>query len=413
MATAIVKLPRLRPQQAEAVKLLNRFNVLVCHRRWGKTVFCIIQLILACTKPNARVAYVSPLYRQSKAVAWDYARNFTKQFPEIKHNESELRVDFPNGARLQLFGADSPDSLRGQGFDLVVLDEYAQMTPRAWAEVIRPALADKQGKAIFIGTPMGHNNFYQLYQMAQKTVNDDWTAIMHKASESGVLPKAELDAARRIMSDAEYEQEFECSWSAAIRGAYWAKEMEQATITRCLYDENYPVTTSWDLGIKDSTVIWFMQEIGSEVRVIDCMAFQGTGLPLIIKQMKEKPYYYSRHIAPHDIEVRELGSGKSRYEVASQLGVGFEIAPRLSVQDGIQAVRSLLKRCVFHEDLEIPIEALKQYRSEFDDKKGVFRLQPLHDWCSDYADAFRYYAVSPQDAWKGELDYTNLYKAII
>jgi len=403
-----------RPLQAILHDQLDRFNVLVCHRRFGKTVFAINQLVkdtFTCQHENARSAYIAPLYRQAKTVAWDYLKEFTRVIPGAKFNEQELRADFANGARIQLYGCDNPDSLRGIYLDSVVLDEYAQMSPRVWSEVIRPALSDRKGRAIFIGTPMGHNAFYERY--AQCDELEGWFSAMYKASETGVVNDIELAAAKREMTEAEYEQEFECSWSAAIKGAYWAKEMSTADddgrITSVPYDENHPVITSWDLGIKDSTVVWFAQEIGSQVRFIDCKAYQGMGLPDIVRDLKELPYIYTQHKAPHDIKVRELGSGVDRLTTAASLGINFDITPNIPVQDGIQAVRSLLKRAVFdREKCKDGIEALIQYRSEYNDKRAVYSKAPLHDWTSDYADSMRYYAVCPSSTgWSEDFDYSN------
>ena len=403
-----------RPLQASLHDQLDRFNVLVCHRRFGKTVFAINQLIkdaFTCPHSNPRAAYLAPLYRQAKSVAWDYLKEFTRVIPGAKFNEQELRADFPGGVRIQLYGCDSPDSLRGIYLDSVCLDEYAQMSPRVWSEVVRPALSDRKGRAIFIGTPMGHNAFYDRYAACDEL--EGWFSAMYKASDTGVVDEVELAAAKREMTEAEYLQEFECSWSAAIRGAYWAKEMQTAhdenRITTVPYDENYQVTTSWDLGIKDSTVIWFAQEVGTEIRFINCMAFQGVGLPDMVRELNKLPYIYAQHKAPHDIKVRELGSGKSRLETAQSLGINFDITPMMPVQDGIQAVRSLLKRAVFDRDkCKDGIEALIQYRSEYNDKRAIFSKAPLHDWCSDYADSMRYYATCPSSSgYSGDLDYSN------
>jgi len=403
-----------RPLQATLHNQLDRFNVLVCHRRFGKTVFAINQLIkdtFKCQHENPRTAYLAPLYRQAKSVAWDYLKQFTRVIPGAKFNEQELRADFPNGARIQLYGCDSPDSLRGIYLDSVVLDEYAQMSPRVWSEVIRPALSDRQGRAIFIGTPMGHNAFYDRWAACDEL--DGWFSALYRASETQVVNDIELAAAKREMTDAEYQQEFECSWTAAIRGAYWAKEMAQAEedgrITSVPYDENYPVVTSWDLGIKDSTVVWFGQEVGSEVRFINCLAFQGVGLPDMVRELNKLPYIYDQHKAPHDIKVRELGSGVDRKTTAAKLGINFDVTPNIPVQDGIQAVRSLIKRCVFdRENCRDGIEALIQYRSEYNDKRNIFSKAPLHDWCSDYADSMRYYAVCPTSSgYSGDIDYSR------
>jgi hypothetical protein len=404
MADNVIQLPyKPRQLQQELHSELQRFNVFNIHRRFGKTVFAINELIKQITEnplTKPRGAYIAPLYRQAKSVAWDYLKEFTRPIPGMKYNESELRADFPNGARITLYGADSPDSLRGMYFDCVILDEVAQMSPRLWSQVIRPALADRKGSAIFIGTPFGMaNQFHELYEIAGET--DNWYRRTLTCMDTGYIDEDELDAARREMSIEEFNQEFMCSWSAAIKGAYYAKEMaeleEANQITNVPYDENYPVITSADIGMKDSFVIWYYQVIGSQIRVIRCDAFTGMKLSQIFKKMESHGYRFSQHIAPHDIRVREMGSG-SRWKVAARLGVRYDIAPlptAVSRQDGINMVRSILPRCWFDRaNCKDGIEALKTYRSEYNDIRKVYSLNPLHDWTSDYADSLRYFAIT-------------------
>lgn len=402
----VVTIPyKPRELQASIHSELARFNVLVCHRRFGKTVFAInelIRLALSVTKERPRLAYMCPLFKQAKAVAWDMLKHYSRPIPGVIFNESELRADYPNGGRVQLFGSDNADALRGIYLDGVVLDEYAQMSPRAWSEVLRPALSDRKGMAIFIGTPQGHNNFYDLYQKAADL--DGWHRQMYKASETGLVDASELKAMSDEMTEDEYAQEMECSWSAAIRGAYWAKELLaiDKQIMNVKYDPDFPVISSCDLGIADSFSIWYFQIIGSEVRVIDYDEYIGMGLSDIIKEMDKKPYTYSQHIAPHDIAVRELGTGKSRIEVARRLGVKYTISPRMSVQDGISAVRSMIPRMYFDAvKCKLGLEAMRQYRTEYNDKKGIFSNAPLHDWCSHAADAMRYFAITRHKAKVG------------
>jgi len=271
------------------------------------------------------------------------------------------------------------------------------MNGRLWSEVVRPALADRKGTACIIGTPMGHNAFYEQYKMA--VTNDEWYTMKLKASESSLIDAEEIESLKKEMPTNEFEQEFECSWQAAIRGAYYAQEMreaeEEGRITKVPYDPRMKVITSWDLGINDATVVWFWQVSRTEIRAINCLAFQSTGLPEIIKQISKLPYDYIQHIAPHDVEVRELGSGKSRRNTARELGFYFDVAPNQTIADGINAVRMILPTVYFDEEkCKDGIEALIQYRTEFDDKKQVFRDNPLHDWTSDYTDAVRYFAVT-------------------
>ena len=378
----------------------ERFAIIVAHRRFGKTVAAINDLIRSCfeiDRPNVRVAYIAPYLSQAKAVAWDYALEFTRDIPEIKVNHSELRIDFLNGARFRLFGADNYNAMRGLYFDAVVLDEMADFPASAWSNVIRPALADRRGSATFISTPKGKNEFWELWHEAQDDPN--WFTAMLKASETSILDQEELDEARRTMGDDRYEQEFECSFEAAIQGAFYAKEMKEATedgrITRVPYDRAASVITAWDLGIGDSTAIWFAQFVGQEIRIIDYYENSGVGLDHYAKVLLDKDYQYEQHILPHDVQVKELGTGKSRLETLDALGIrNIEIAPKLAVEDGIQAARTMIPKCWFDADnCTRGIEALRQYRRDFDEKLKTWRGRPLHDWTSHGADAFRYLAV--------------------
>ena len=221
-----------RPYQIEIHKSLKRFNVLSCHRRFGKTHLSINEIIdkgYKCAHPNPQYAYLAPNYGQAKRVAWDVVKQYTKNLPGVTYNETELKCEFSRGSdrvRILLLGAENPDSLRGIYLDGVVLDEYASMNATIWSEVIRPALLDRLGWAIFISTPKGLNNFYEVYQAALKDAN--WYAATFRASETGIIPISELEMARATMSESEYSQEFECSWSAALVGAYYGKEIEQA-----------------------------------------------------------------------------------------------------------------------------------------------------------------------------------------
>lgn len=386
--------------QSRVHQELKRFSVLVCHRRFGKTVLSINALIIAaarCKKPNPRFAYFAPLYRQAKAVAWDYLRFYAGNIPGVKFNESELRCDLPNGARITLLGSDNPDSQRGIYLDGVVLDEVAQMPMRMWTEILRPALSDRKGWAIFIGTPQGRDEFCALYERALS--DPEWYAAMFKASETGIVDAQELDALRREMDPDEYEQEMECSFSAAIKGAYYSKYLDAAEkderICNLPYEPALPVYTAWDLGVSDSTSIWFFQvERGGAFRVFDYYEASGEGLPHYAFVLTERGYNYGRHIAPHDIAVRELGSGKSRIETARELGIRFDTAPNLPIADGIQAVRNVLHKAWFDRSrCAVGLEALRHYRREFNDKMGDFKATPKHDWTSHAADAFRYLAV--------------------
>lgn len=234
-----------RPQQREIHDNLKRFNVLVCHRRFGKTIAAINQLIkscLTCSVDRPRYAYIAPLYKQAKTVAWDYLCHYSRPIPQVNINQSELKIDYPNGGRIQLLGSDNPDSLRGIYLDGVVVDEVAQCHPSLYGEILRPALTDRKGWIIFIGTPKGHDHFYDLYRHA--LYDPAWMSKMFRASDTGILDPVELEQARAEMSDNEYLQEFECDFDisssfvlipiALIEKAYSRKTDEADTTPKVI-----------------------------------------------------------------------------------------------------------------------------------------------------------------------------------
>ena len=368
----------------------------------------LIDRSLRCDLPNPRHAYLAPLRKQAKLIAWDYLKHYTATIPGRTANEAELRVDLPGGRRIYVEGADNPDALRGGYLDGAVLDEYGQMPPSTWREVIRPMLADRKGWALFIGTPKGRNEFHRAYDSALNGfLKDDgsrlppdpeWFAALYKASQTNVLDVEELASAKRGMDEDEYAQEFECSFTAAIVGAYYAKEMAAAEadkrITSVPYDPAVPVHTGWDLGHRDSTAIWFAQYVGQEVHLIDYLESSGVGLDWYANELRKKPYNYAEPIWPHDGGAKELGTGKSRQETMASLGFHPRVLPLQAVDDGINAARLMLPRCWFDKTkCERGIEALRSYHKEWDEKAGIFRASPKHDWSSHGADAFRYLAL--------------------
>ena len=385
----------------------TRWGIAVCHRRAGKTVACVNDLIKSaatCDKSNPRFAYIAPQLNQAKDIAWSYLLEYTDCFgAERKVNASELWVELPNnGARIRIYGADNPDRLRGIYLDGAVLDEFGDMDPTVWTQVIRPALSDRRGWAVFIGTPKGKNTFHQLWTQAE--TDPDWFTLRLRASETSLLDAPELADAQRMMSEDEYAQEYECSFEAAVKGAYYGKEMndadsdEPSRISSVPYDPRLPVHTAWDLGVADSTVIWFIQCHGRETRIIDVLKGEGVGLDWYAKQLQSRDYLWGNHYLPHDVEVRELGTGKSRKEVLAGLGINATVCPNIPLADGIQAVRMLLPTCWFDKaKCAQGIEALRMYRREYDEKRQEFRQHPLHDWTSHYADALRYFAVGHQE----------------
>lgn len=357
----------------------------------------LIRWALSTNQRQWRGAYIAPLFRQAKSIAWDYLVYYTKDIPGIKLYSQELRADFPNEARIILLGSDNPDSLRGIYLDAAIMDEYADMKPQVYSLIIAPAITDRKGKVIWMGTPRGHNHFYDVWSKSWD--RPDWYHVMYKVTDTDVLDAGELERRKSEMSDDEYKQEFLCSFEAAIQGAYYGAMMEKAEsegrITRVPYDPIMPVHTAWDLGVRDRTVIWFMQRSpAGELRIIDYYENDQESLEHYVKFLKEKPYVYGTHLAPHDIRVKELGTGKARIEVAEKLGINFDVVQNIPIMDGINAVRGIIPRCWFDkEKCAEGLEALRQYRKEYSQLLKTYSDHALHDWASHGADAFRMLAV--------------------
>jgi phage terminase large subunit len=408
-----------RPQQALFHELAARFNVGVCHRRMGKTVMAvneIIKRLIQCPHKNPQAFYIAPTYAQAKRVAFDYFKEYAGVLPDFKVNEAELRIEFTvssGRARIYLAGGDAVDSLRGIYADFAVLDEYANMNRRLLPEVIRPALADRSGGYLIIGTPAGHDAFHEVYEShARKMKAGDagYFTMLMPASETGVLPDEELQALRESMSPEEYAQELECNFDAAIRGAYYAKALElirlKGRVKDIGHDPALPVHTGWDLGMSDSTAVWFLQQApGREIRVIDYYEASGEPLSHYVSMLQRREYVYGKHYFPHDVMVQDLSSGHSRYEILQRLGIRPSVVAKLPVKDGIEAVRVLLPRCWFDDspDVRNGLDKLGRYRAQWDPRGNRWRTQPVHDETSHSADAFRTIAVGMRDGSPDDL----------
>jgi hypothetical protein len=404
-----------RPWQREVHKAMEgrRFGVLVCHRRFGKTVLAVNHLLkgaLTCPRLRPRFGYIAPTYTQGKSTSFDYFKYYANPIPERTINQSELRVDLPNGGQTRIYGGDNPDSLRGLYFDGVVLDEYGLHGSKTFSEVVGPTLVDRGGSALFLGTPNGKNQFYDIAEHAkaeQAKGNPDWFYAEYKASQTGLLDARYLESAKAVMTEDEYEQEFECSFTAAVKGSIYGKEIAAAAsrIMTVPYDPALPVDTDWDLGMGDAMAVWFSQSTRSgEVRLIDYHETSGEGFPQLAQVLRQKGYVYGTHWAPHDIVVRDISAGgKTRQEVAKGFGIAFEATPRIhqgsgqEVEEGIHAVRMLLPRCYFDkEKTKVGLEALQHYRRDYNERLNEFKATPVHDWSSHAADAFRGLAVRHQ-----------------
>lgn len=399
--------------------------MLVAHRRAGKTVACVndaIKRAIIEGKERARYAYIAPFYSQAKQVAWEYLKFYSAPLQAEEPRESDLSVKLINGAIIRLYGADNPNPLRGMYFDGVILDEYADMKPSVWPEVIRPMLTERKGWAVFIGTPKGKNAFWTIWDEARKEF--DWFRVMLKASQTGILPAEELESARRAMSEDQYAQEFECSFEAAIHGAVYGKWMrellEKGQITTVPHDPKLPVHTAWDLGYDDLTAIWWWQITLGEIRLIDYYEHNGEGIypyceqligRKIILGVDEKPlrrdgvvvlgdavenanhrvaYTYGRHWVPPDAASELMAAGgRSMVNQAWDAGIEMSVLPTTSQQNSIEATRVTLPRCWFDEDrCKEGIEALRQYQFPFNEDLKTFASKPRHDWSSHGADAF-------------------------
>jgi hypothetical protein len=396
----VIEIPyKPREHQLKVHELLEgkRFAVVVAHRRFGKTVAALNHLIREAVlneKETPRYAYIAPTYGQAKRVAWDYLVKYTTPLGGT-NNISELRVDFW-GRRIQLYGSDNPDSLRGQFFDGVIIDEVGDQNPKIWTDIVRPALTDRKGWCLFIGTPKGHNHFKELRDRAK--TEEGWGLLEFKASETRVVDDTELKAAKNEMGEDKYRQEFECSFDAAVEGSYFGQilnELEEKKHMQEIPREELSRTfTAWDLGMGDSTSIWVAQLVGTEVRLIDYYENHGVGLDHYVKWIKDNDYLKAEHILPHDVRVRELGTGKSRLEMLEEAGLEVKIAPRMGLDDGIQAVRRLLPRCWFNvPKVQTGLNCLRNYRRDYDEKRKIFYERPLHDWSSHGSDSFRYLAL--------------------
>lgn len=384
----------------------QRWAIVVAHRRAGKTVACVADLItagLSTTKPNPLFIYVAPFRGQAKAVAWRYLQEMARPFvadPDNDIRQSDLAVRLHNGAVIRLLGADNPNSLRGLSIAGVVLDEFADMKASTWSEVLRPALADQGGWAVFIGTPKGKNEFYRLWSEAQDDPN--WYTLMLKASEAedGVFPPGELEDARRTMPDSAYEAEFECSFTAAIQGAIYAKDLDKyGTQVRSVpYDASKLVNVAFDIGIGDSTAVWCWQHVGQEIRVLDYFESSGERITSYLSWLAARPYSYDTIFLPHDANNRQL-TGLSVAEVVREAGFRSKVLPRLGLEEGINAARTILPRCWFDKDrCAVGLNALQHYRWALNDKMGLIKNTPVHDWASHGADAFRYLAIASKDS---------------
>lgn len=382
--------------------------ICVWHRRAGKDLTGINWISVCSIMRPGLYWHLFPTYNQGRKIAWEgmtkAGRKFLDHFPKENIsaiNNTEMRVTFKTGSIYQVVGSDNPDRLVGANPVGIILSEYALQDPRAW-DYIRPILLENEGWAVFIYTPRGRNHGYTLLNHAKK--NPKWFTQVLSVNDTMAVKEEAIDEERMAgMPEELIQQEFFCSFDAALVGAYYGNHMSHALDTGRIglfpYDSQLMVNTAWDLGIGDQTVILFYQMHGLQIRIIDCYSNSGEGLSHYINVLEtghRAQYAYGNHYAPHDIKVKDLSTGRTRLETAQSLGLRFRVVPKVSIEDGIEAVRSIMSRIYWNEDknTEHLIEAARQYRKEWDDKKRCFNDRPYHDWTSDFMDALRYLALS-------------------
>ena len=379
--------------------------IAILPRRAGKDIVAFNLAIRQCLKKVCVVFYIFPTYAQAKKVIWDSVTNDGKRFLDFipptlveSMNSQEMKIRFRNGSLMQLVGSDNFDSLMGSNPAACIFSEYALQDPRAYA-LIRPILTANDGWALFISTPRGKNNLYELYEIAKNS--PDWFAYKLSVDDTRHIPYSaiEKERAEGVMSEDLIQQEYYCSFTQGVEGAYYAKYLDRMRVNTQIgpvpWESAFKVHTAWDIGVRDSTTIIFFQTIGQTVKIIDCYENSKQGLEHYVNVLREKPYSYGTHIGPHDISVKEWGSGMTRIEKAAQLGIEFTVASSISIQDGIEAVRSALSKIWIDDKKCAPLlKALENYRQEYDSKKKVYKTVPLHDWSSHFADCMRYLCIS-------------------
>lgn len=416
---------KLRPYQVPIYEALERGYkraIAVWHRRAGKDKVFINILAREALKRVGIYFYILPYYTQTRKVIWKGADK--TGFPLLGHfpdsivkrkSDQEMTIELINGSILWFLGSDNIDSIVGANPVGVIFSEFSVHKPAAW-NFLRPILLENEGWALFNGTPRGKNHLWKLLESARH--DPDWLVDIRTIDDTHVMTHGQVEKEIALgMPRALAQQEFYCSFDAAMTGAYYGDQINflfnTNHITNLNWDSALPVNTAWDLGINDMTTIWLFQTNPNTntntVNVIDCIADSGRSLQHYIKLLNDTPYNFGYHLLPHDIKQRELTSGRSRLDIVRSLGLrNATVVKKLSVEDGIAAARSLLPRCYFDaQRCAKGIEALKQYRAAYDEENEVYGA-PIHDWSSHYADAFRMLAVGLKD----QTVHTNPSKAV-
>ncbi len=376
-----------------------------CRGGPGKDVTAFNYCIRYLLKNIAVCYYIFPTYSQGRKILWESLTNTGQRILDYipkevieSMNSQEMKIRFKNGSLFQIVGSDNFDSLVGTNPKLIIFSEYALQDPRAY-QFLRPILAGNDGTAVFLSTPRGKNHLWYLFQMAKD--NDDWFVYKLTLDDTLHIPLIEIERERNegILSEDLIQQEYYTSFELGVEGSFYSKYLDNMRIRGQIgivpWEPSFKVNCAIDIGVRDSTVIIWWQQIGATLRIIDCYDKNKEGLEHYVGVIRSKPYTYGSFVAPHDVRVKEWGSGMTRLEKAHHLGIDFIVAPDLSIMDGIEAVRSTLPKIWIDEERCKPlIRALEGYRQEFDAKRGIYKSHPLHDQNSHYADAMRYMCIT-------------------
>jgi hypothetical protein len=408
---------KCRPHQEKLWSYLEdggKRAVAVWHRRAGKDEVCLHWAMRAAWLRVANYWHVLPEFEQARRAIWTAInphtgrRRIDEAFPlELRENtnDSTMFIRLKNGSTWSCQGSDRYSAAMGASPAGITFSEWAISNPSSWG-YFRPMLEENNGWAVFITTPRGHNHAKTLYEYAKQ--QPEWFAERLTARDTGALNDAQLDEALkeytglygRDAGKAMFDQEMMVSFNAAVLGAYYAMEMadvrDEGRVLPIEPDLDRPISRAWDLGMRDDTAIFWFQARGSQLLILDVMSGSGVGVEHfrdeIFKRHQERGWLHGDDYVPHDAKIKEWGSGRTRVETMQSLGLNPMLVPLAGLEDGINAVRRTLPLCVFHPRCEPGIDALEQYQREWDDDKRTFKLNPLHNWTSHYADAFRYLA---------------------
>jgi len=371
-------------------------------RRGGKDLTSLQIALRQALMKTCTIFYIFPSYSNARKAIWDAitidGNKIIDFFPDAlcKKNNTEMKITFVNDSVIQFMGSTEFDRLRGTNPYMVIFSEYAYQNPQAYA-VVRPILAANNGIAIFISTVFGKNHFYDMYQLAKHS--DDWFCDLKTVEDTMHISDEALMQEKAQMSYDMFMQEYYNSFDVGVRGAYYSRYINDLRLNNQIgdvpHEPRFPVHTSWDIGFTDSTSIIFFQTIGTTIHIIDFYENNKHGLEHYIKYLDTKPYKYGKHIAPHDMGNASFSTGMTRLETASNLGIDFLIAPKLTILDGIEAVRQTLPKCYFDENNTSKLVAnLNMYHQEWDDRRQDYKNQPFHGKESHSCDSFRMLAIS-------------------